>query len=287
MNLPVNPSSEPPKQPDGNLPSASSHPSPPSQPTQGSNSETPASETASSRNQPIPPPSDPMQYRAIGLIRGKYEPSQELVKGNLITTEGTVVDAVVLGRVISLVKNHLDLAQNHLWVVYPRTQQEDDVLHGQIVGVWEPETLKPAETATEQIPSEVLPDGYFSIRGEVVYYSEEQEKVIVKIVQAPRKRGERPKSFKLKLKGKLPERPVGHFWDLNVELQQSLLVIQDATDIGELPTRRGKGRNFPKKGRPFKGKGRRPFPRSEPEAKPNRPPVSRPIKRKDKNSEGS
>ncbi|MHC5730419.1 MAG: hypothetical protein ACYTXY_41190, partial [Nostoc sp.] len=29
------------------------------------------------RQQPIPPPSEPMQYRAIGLVRGRYHASSE------------------------------------------------------------------------------------------------------------------------------------------------------------------------------------------------------------------
>ena len=99
-------------------------------------------EPAAMREQPIPPPSEPMQYRAIGLVRGKYVPSEEqFTRGNLYAEDGTDIDAVLLGRVMSLVKNHLDLEQPHLWVVYPRTRQNDDRLHVQIVGVWEPEKL--------------------------------------------------------------------------------------------------------------------------------------------------
>lgn len=96
------------------------------------------------QNHPIPTPSEPMQYRAIGLVRGRYEPSEEqFTKGNLIATDGTILDSVLLGRVMSLVKNHIDLTTDHLWVVYPRTR--DEHLHLQIMGVWEPETLHQEE----------------------------------------------------------------------------------------------------------------------------------------------
>lgn len=113
---------------------------------------------------PISPPSERMQYRAIGLVRGTYTPSEEqLNRGCLVTEEGTLVDSVLLGRVTSLVKKYIDLSTSHLWVVYPRTRQVDEEtngktdeesdsadeegvsretdLHLQIVGVWEPETL--------------------------------------------------------------------------------------------------------------------------------------------------
>jgi hypothetical protein len=115
---------------------ASATPLPPSEP------ESPA------HPQPIAPPSEPMQYRAIGLVQGTYTPDEEQFNhGNVITDDGAVIDAVLLGRVTSLVKKHIDLEKSHLWVVYPRTRRGDedsDVeqdLHIQIVGVWEPETL--------------------------------------------------------------------------------------------------------------------------------------------------
>ena len=102
---------------------------------------------AISRQQPIPPASEPMQYRAIGLVRGKYAPSEDqFTRGTLHTDDGTAIDAVLLGRVMSLVKKHLDLEQPHLWVVYPRTNEREYSLHVQIVGVWEPENLKKADS---------------------------------------------------------------------------------------------------------------------------------------------
>jgi hypothetical protein len=241
------------------------------------------------RQQPIPPPSEPMQYRAIGLVKGKYMPSAEqLTRGTLLATDGTLIDAVLLGRVMSLVKNHLNLDQAHLWVVYPRSRQEDGNLHVQIVGVWEPEKLNQA-TSTEipaieedlsqptvETPSEVsepeglpvLKNGYFSIRGEVIYQSREEEQVIVKIRQSPRKETEKIKFFKLKLKGFLGERVIGHFWDLQIDLQASALVIQEANDIGLLPVKKrlGGGR------KPF-NKGRRP------DSRKSSTPSQRPVRK--------
>lgn len=111
------------------------------------------------RYQPIAPPSEPMQYRAIGVVRGTYEPAEadQLNRGNLTTVEGCVIDAVLLGRITSLIKKHIDLTIPHLWVVYPRTRREmdndDQDLHLQIVGVWEPETLGlPGEAPPESNP---------------------------------------------------------------------------------------------------------------------------------------
>ncbi|MBF2019570.1 MAG: hypothetical protein IGR93_05550 [Hydrococcus sp. C42_A2020_068] len=226
----------------------------------------PASEDPSltERQEPIPPPSHPRQYRAIGLIRGQYRRSEEqMTRGTLVTLDGTEIEAVLLGRVISLVKNHLDLEQPHLWVVYPRTRQKDNHLHIQIVGVWEPETLSKDRFPTSEQSSEEISakteSGYFSVRGEVVYYSQEKETIIVKIRQSPKRESEKPKFFKLKLQGTLGERAVGHFWDFQARLQADTLMVREAEDLGQL---------FRKK-KPFSRKPRRDrFDRSE---RPERP----------------
>ncbi len=271
------------------------------------------------RQHPIPPPSEPRQYRAVGLVRGRYTQSEEhFTRGMLIAADGTAIDAVLLGRVMSLVKNHLDLEQEHLWVVYPRTRQEDGNLHAQIMGVWEPETLKKAsepssdeesqdtgeiESSSEALiatlpPSEPdVEDGYFSIRGEVIYQSQDQEKyVIVKIKQAPRKNDEnKMKFFKLKLKGDLATKAIGFFWDFHVKLEAESLMIQQANNIGALPIKK---RKFPPGEKPggFRGGGnKRPYtprptgdgPRSErPNIKPSagvppvpKEPLAKPVKK--------
>lgn len=294
----------------------------------------PVTLTVPLRNHPIPPPSDPRQYRAIGLIRGCYQPSEEsLTRGTLIATDGTPIDAVLLGRAIGVVKNHLDLTVPHLWVVYPRTRQQEEDLHVQIVGVWEPENLGPkseqspdstvedaptsdASPAPEvelEAPSELeaakpelkpkpqlepesdptteqtlsVRDGYFSIRGEAVFYSQEGEKLIIKVQQAPRKDEDRPRYFKLTLTGTIPqERVLGHFWDVQVMLQGNTLAIEDATDIGAMPVKK---RKFNNRNKTFPNKGRRPgkYVRREgnaaersPSPSPNKAsrPISKPVK---------
>ncbi|MCC0179047.1 hypothetical protein I4641_18930 [Waterburya agarophytonicola K14] len=204
-------------------------------------------QSVSERKQPIPPPSHPKQYRAIGLIKARYQQSDDrMTQGTLITTDGAEIEAVLLGRIISLIKNHLDLEQEHLWVVYPRTKMKEDRLHAQIVGVWEPETLNQDEELEEDV-GEKAEHGYFSIRGEVIFYSTEEETIIIKIKQFPRKKDEKPKFFKLKLKGILGEKPLKRFWDVNVRLDGEDLIIQSATDLGFAQKRKPKFKKDPKK----------------------------------------
>jgi hypothetical protein len=239
--------------------------------------ETANDENLVNRLQPIPPPSEPMQYRAIGLVRGRYVASSEqFTQGAMFTSDGAELDAVLLGRIMSLVKNHLDLEKEHLWVVYPRTRQENDKLHVQIVGVWEPENLAKQtaddeDSATEDlqtaandsssalVPSSEVPDGGFSVRGEVVYQSFEGEHLVVKIKQAARKQDDKPKYFKLKIKGKLETKAVSKFWDLQVKREADELVIESAEAIADLPKKRRPPQRRPGGGgrRPS---GRKPFP---------------------------
>lgn len=221
---------------------------------------------AALRQQPIPPPSEPKQYRAIGLLRGRYTPSSEqFTRGEMAAADGTVIETVLLGRIMSLVKNHLDLEQEHLWVVYPRTKDAKRDLHVQIVGVWEPEKLNRDETAPESDPVVEQPDAvdpatlspgyeddYFSIRGEVVFIAPEEETVVVKIQQTPRKTSDKAKAFKLQLKGVLAsDKAVGYFWDLQVKRQETDLLITAGTVIGLVPPK--------KRSKDDKGGARKPF----------------------------
>ena len=229
MNSPVNPSID-------TFPTLGKAPSAPSL------EQTPPSSTESTaiavpeRKQPIPPPNHPRQYRAIGLVYGHYQQSEgHLTQGVLTREDGTEIEAVLLGRMMSLIKNHIDLAEPHLWVVYPHIRQEDDHLHLQIVGIWEPETLSQEAnpiTRSPEEPSEDQESGYFSIRGEVVFAIQETGIIIVKIRQAPKVAGERPKFFKIKLNGVLPDKPVSRFWDLHVQLIGDTLTLQSANDLG-------------------------------------------------------
>jgi len=267
------------------------------------------------RQQPIPPPSEPKQYRAIGLVRGRYTPTDEqFTRGAMLTSDGTEVEAVLLGRVMSLVRNHLDLEQQHLWVVYPRTREMRQDLHVQIVGVWEPEKLNkegedgsveggselaaspqsdssPAAPASSPPEDSGFDENYFSIRGEVVFYSAEEQQIVVKIQQAPRKTADREKAFKLRLDGVLSSpKALGYFWDLQVERRGAALVVTSGTPIGLVPPKKktastgfkraGDRRPPQRKTRPVGAKS------AAPAGAPRREPLPKPVKRAEPSSEG-
>jgi hypothetical protein len=205
------------------------------------------------------------------------------------TEDGTAIEAVVLGRVLTLMRRHLDLAEPHLWVVYPRSRDEDQ-LHLQLVGVWEPSTLA-SDTSPEANDAEsdgaspgepvavdagrsaavpagdaavpagepssagadAVPEGddYFSVRGELIFTRPESGDVVVKIRQLPRPDGSRPTPFKLQLKGEIPLESLRHFVALDLRRQGQVLQLERHEVIAPMPQRGNRGG----KGRGSAGKG--------------------------------
>ena len=248
-------------------------------------------------NTPIPPASEPLQYRAIGLILGKYVPSiEEFNQGILLADDGTAIDAVILGRIMSLIKNHLDLAQSHLWVVYPRIRKEDNKLHAQIMGIWDPQlVIKPLDPliAAEDIddePAEArvipsietlgIPSSYFSIRGEVIYQSRETREIFVKIRQAPKKKTEEERYFKIRLIGDLPQKLVGNFWDFDVVRVNDDLEIRSGQFVAPLRAKLPrKGGSRPPSDSGSKAPFRKPLEANDSQEIGDKPKPAAPVKR--------
>lgn len=210
-----------------------------------------------SGNMPIPLASEPLQYRAIGLVRGQYLPTaEEFTRGSVLADDGILIDAVLLGRIMSLTKKHLDLEKSYLWVVYPRIRKDDGKLHIQVMGIWEPQLLWGDDAAPPGTPegqgSIDLPENYFSIRGEVIFQSREKKEIFVKIRQAAKKKDEEPRHFKLRLIGDFPQKMVGNFWEFDVLRQGDDLVIRTGNQVASLRSKPAKPGGRPKgQGRPY------------------------------------
>ena len=104
---------------------------------------------------------------------------------------GVEIEAVVLGRVLNLMKRYLSMDKPHLWVVYPRSRDAVN-LHLQIAGIWEPSTLDNSKSeesknilskaSLDQDLDEISEgDDYFSIRGELIYTRPESNELVIKI----------------------------------------------------------------------------------------------------------
>ena len=197
------------------------------------------------QNHPIPSVTDPLQYRAIGLVRGIYKPKDDetFTRGALIDSKGNEIDSVVLGRVITLIRKHVHLEKPHLWVVYPRCRNNQN-LHLQITGIWEPSTLKKDllekegfnESSSLKVDSDDLLEGddYFSIRGELIFTKPEEKEVVIKIRQKPRNQQKKALPFKLNLKGEVPINFLKHFISLDVRRVDYQLLVEDFEIIGPL-----------------------------------------------------
>tara|TARA_Y100001968_G_scaffold322131_1_gene357679 strand:+ start:126 stop:767 length:642 start_codon:yes stop_codon:yes gene_type:complete len=195
------------------------------------------------QNHPIPSVTDPLQYRAIGLVRGIYKPQDDenFTRGSLIDSKGNEIDSVVLGRVIALIRNHVSLEKPHLWVVYPRCRNNQN-LHLQITGIWEPSTLSKdvaekeaiEESASFKVDSDDLLEGddYFSIRGELIFTKPEDKNLVVKIRQKPRNKKKKALPFKINLKGEIPINSLKQFISFDVRRVDYQLVVEDFQIIG-------------------------------------------------------
>ena len=194
---------------------------------------------------PIPSVTDPLQYRAIGIVRGVYQPHDDasFTRGALIDSKGNEIDSVVLGRVITLIRNHVSLEKPHLWVVYPRCRNNQN-LHLQITGIWEPSTLNKDflendglnESSSLKVDSDDLLEGddYFSIRGELIFTKPEENELVIKIRQKPRNQQKKALPFKVNLKGEIPINYLKHFISLDVRRVDYQLLVEGFQVIGPI-----------------------------------------------------
>ena len=88
---------------------------------------------------PIPQVTNKLQYRAIGIINGKYTPHdiEQLNRGFLIDDKGEKIETVVLGKALSILKKHIDFKKSYYWIVYPKNKNTQN-LHLQVAGIWDP-----------------------------------------------------------------------------------------------------------------------------------------------------
>ena len=189
-------------------------------------------------NHPIPSVTDPLQYRAIGMVRGIYKPQDDdnFTRGTLVDSQGNEIDSVLLGRVITLIRKHVSLEKPHLWVVYPRCRNNQN-LHLQISGIWEPSTLKKDLVQKDGLSGQPISkvdqddllegDDYFSIRGELIFTKPEDKEIVIKIRQKPRNQQKKALPFKITLKGELPMNYLKHFVSLNVRRFGYHLLVED------------------------------------------------------------
>ena len=172
---------------------------------------------------PIPKVTNQLQYRAIGIINGKFTPhdSEQLNKGFLIDKKGEKIETVVLGKALSLLKKHIDLKKSYYWIVYPKNKNTQN-LHLQVAGIWDPYQLNdfPNDSSKTNFPKLLeeldLKDNYFSVRGKLVFVNTQKKEIVIKICSTSIIKNLKIKNFKLVIKGELSLELINSFVSLDI-----------------------------------------------------------------------
>ena len=181
---------------------------------------------------PIPQVTNPLQYRAIGIINGKFTPhnSEQLNRGFLIDNKGEKIETVVLGKALSLLKKHIDLKKSYYWVVYPKNKNTQN-LHLQVAGIWDPYKLNDfpndsSKTNFSKLLNELeLEDNYFSVRGKLVFVNTQKKELVVKICPDSKLKNLKNKNFKLVIKGELTLNLLNSFVSLDIKRDGNALKL--------------------------------------------------------------
>ena len=181
---------------------------------------------------PIPQVTNQLQYRAIGIINGKFTPhnSEQLNRGFLIDDKGEKIETVVLGKALSLLKKHIDLKKSYYWVVYPKNKNTQN-LHLQVAGIWDPYELNhfpndSSKTNFSKLLEELeLEDNYFSVRGELVFVNTQKKEIVIKICSDSKLKNLKNKNFKLVIKGELSLKLLKCFVSLDIKRDGNALKL--------------------------------------------------------------
>ena len=172
---------------------------------------------------PIQEVTNKLQYRAIGIVEGIYKPNNidQLNRGTLTDKEENIVETVILGKAIALIKKYINLEENHFWIVYPRNKNINN-LHLQVAGIWDPYKLNQVDNNnSEKDPNELLEElnlnnNYFSIRGELVYVNTQKKEVVIKICSSQISKKSKYSSFKIIIEGEISIQFLNNFVSLDV-----------------------------------------------------------------------
>ncbi len=171
---------------------------------------------------PIQEVTNKLQYRAIGIVKAIYKPNNkdQLNRGTLTDKDGKIINTVILGKALSLIKKYINLDNNYFWIVYPRNKSINN-LHLQVAGVWDPYQLNKEDNNLEKDPNQILEElnlsnNYFSIRGELVYVNTQKKEVVIKICSSPNSKRLKDPTFKIIVEGEISLQFLNNFVSLDV-----------------------------------------------------------------------
>ena len=189
-------------------------------------------ESSANNSTPIPPPYSPLQYRAIGVVKGQYFPTQsDLIRGILVLEDGAIAPVHFLASSISFLKKHMELLNApQFWIVYPKTQLEAPHLHFAVKGV---------KSVSEKENSEALSvqKDHFSVRGLVTYIDSKASTFVVRIYHndsVGSSTTHQQNFFLLTIQGTVNSEAFGQFADLDVCREGDKLILKNASFVGQL-----------------------------------------------------
>ena len=144
-----------------------------------------------------------------------------LNRGFLTDDKGEIIETVILGKALSLLKKHIDLKKSYFWIVYPKNKNTQN-LHLQVAGIWDPYQLNglPNDSSKPNFSKLLekldLKDNYFSVRGKLVFVNTQKKEVVIKICSASKLPNSKNKNFKLVIKGELSLQLLNSFVSLDV-----------------------------------------------------------------------
>ena len=181
---------------------------------------------------PIQKVTENLQNRAIGIIYGSYQPTnQESLNRGLLKDENNLpLEAVVLGKTLPLIKKYIDFNKKYFFIVYPRNNTSES-LHLQIAGIWDPYNLNKELKDQSKNPHDILKnfdlkDNYFSVRGKLIFVKIPEKEIIIKITPSNNAKNKN-KSFKLILKGELPLSLINSFLSLDALREGNTLRMEN------------------------------------------------------------
>ena len=190
---------------------------------------------------PIQKVTNKLQYRAIGIVKGIYKPNNidQLNRGTLTDKDGNIIDTVILGKALSLIKKHINLEKNYFWIVYPRNKNTNN-LHLQVAGIWDPYQLNQLDNNNfEKDPTQILDElnlknNYFSIRGELIYVNTQKKEIIIKICSSLHSKKLKNVTFKLIIQGEISIKFLNNFVSLDVIRDDNTLRLVNYEVIDKL-----------------------------------------------------
>lgn len=176
--------------------------------------------TSTPKNQPeIKAPSEPSQYRAVGLIKGQFIPSEDDFHRGVLVTPDLPFPAILMPKIKTPPTTEV------IWRVWMRTKNNEEGLRFVLMSYAHDTDGTPVETHH-------LEQDYFSIRGNLLWWDTEKEDPCFGIRINPNRSHQRSfKPFFITIYGTLSKPKKDAFWEVTATRKGKQLVFLRGQEI--------------------------------------------------------